>query len=39
MKALDVTPEFARAVRQAGALPSPQRLIEMRALGAEGDRR
>jgi hypothetical protein len=39
MKALGVTPEFARAAQQAGALPSPQQLIELRATGAQPHRR
>ncbi|HUG46191.1 MAG TPA: hypothetical protein VMK31_06750 [Sphingomicrobium sp.] len=33
MKALGVTPEFVRAVQQGDALPSPDRLVTLRALG------
>lgn len=35
LKALDVTPEFVLAVSRGGALPSPDRLVQMRALGRE----
>lgn len=33
LKALNVTPEFARAVQQGGALPSPEHLVQLRAVG------
>lgn len=32
LKALHVTPEFVRAVQQGGALPSPEHLVELRAV-------
>ena len=35
LKALDVTPEFVRQVHQGGPLPSAERLVMLRALGAE----
>jgi hypothetical protein len=35
LKALDITPEFVRAVQQGGALPSPEHLVELRALGRD----
>lgn len=35
LKALNVTPEFVRAVRKDGALPSPDRLIMLRAVGRD----
>jgi len=35
LKALNVTPEFVRAVRKGGALPSPDRLIMLRAVGRD----
>lgn len=37
LKALDVTPEFVRSVQKGSALPSPERLVMLRALGG-GDR-
>lgn len=33
LKALNVTPEFVRAVQKGEALPSPERLVMLRALG------
>jgi hypothetical protein len=33
LKAMDVTPEFVRAVQQGDALPSPRRLVTLKALG------
>lgn len=40
MKALDVTPEFVRAVqRDQSALPSPDKLVKLRALGFEAGER
>ena len=33
LKALDITPDFARSARQDGALPSPERLVQLRVLG------
>ncbi len=39
LKALDVTPEFVRAVQQGGSLPSPERLVQLRALGRNLSRR
>jgi len=35
LKALNVTPEFVRAVRQGGSLPSPQHLVELRAISRD----
>jgi len=35
LKALDVTPEFVRAVQQGGALPSPDRLVQIRAVSRD----
>lgn len=35
MKALGVTPEFALSVRRGGALPSPDRLVQIRAVSRE----
>jgi hypothetical protein len=35
LKALDVTPEYVRAVEQGGTLPSPDHLVQLRALGRE----
>lgn len=35
LKALNVTPEFVRAVQKGDALPSPDRLVMLRALGKE----
>lgn len=35
LKALNVTPEFVRAVQKEGALPSPDRLIMLRAVGRD----
>ena len=35
LKALDVTPEFVRAVAKGNTLPSPERLVQLRALGEE----
>ena len=35
LKALGVTPEFVRQVHQGGPLPSPERLVMLRAVGAE----
>jgi hypothetical protein len=34
LKALDITPEFVRSV-QRGPLPSPERLVELRAVGRD----
>ena len=33
LKAMDITPEFVRAVQQGDALPSPDKLVQLRALG------
>jgi len=35
LKALDITPEFVRAVQRGGTLPSPEHLVELRALGRD----
>lgn len=35
LKALDITPDFVRAVQQGDALPSPEKLVQLRALGRE----
>ena len=35
LKALDVTPEFVRAVQQGDTLPSPDRLVMLRAIGRD----
>jgi hypothetical protein len=35
LKAMDITPEFVRAVQQGGALPSPQHLVELRAVSRD----
>lgn len=35
LKALNVTPQFVRAVQKGGALPSPERLVMLRALGGD----
>jgi hypothetical protein len=35
LKAMDITPEFVRAVQQGDALPSPDHLVQLRALGRE----
>ncbi len=35
LKALDVTPEFVRAVQRGDALPSPDHLVQLRALGRD----
>ena len=35
LKALDITPEFVRAVQQGDALPSPDRLVMLRAIGRD----
>lgn len=35
LKALDVTPEFVRAVQKGDSLPSPQRLVTLKALGSQ----
>jgi hypothetical protein len=35
LKALDVTPEFVRAVAKGNTLPSPEHLVQLRALGKE----
>ena len=35
LKALNITPEFVRAVQQGGPLPSPEHLVELRALGRD----
>jgi hypothetical protein len=35
LKAMDVTPEFVRAVQQGDALPSPDRLIQIRAVSRD----
>jgi hypothetical protein len=32
LKAMDITPEFVRAVQQGGTLPSPEHLVELRAV-------
>lgn len=39
LKALDITPEFVRAVQTGGALPSPDRLVMLRALGKDARNR
>ena len=35
LKALNVTPEFVRQVHKGGPLPSPERLVMIRAVGAD----
>lgn len=35
LKAMDITPDFVRAVQQGDDLPSPDRLVQLRALGRE----
>jgi len=35
LKALNITPEFVRSVQQGGPLPSPERLVELRAIGRD----
>lgn len=35
LKAMNVTPEFVKAVQQGGALPSPDRLIQIRAVSRD----
>ena len=35
LKALNVTPEFARAVQKGSTLPSPERLVMLRAVGGD----
>lgn len=35
LKAMDVTPEFVRAVQQGGPLPSPSRLVQIRAVSRD----
>lgn len=35
LKAMDVTPEFVRAVQQGDTLPSPDRLVQIRALSRD----
>ena len=35
LKAMDITPEFVRAVQQGDALPSPSRLVQIRALSRD----
>jgi hypothetical protein len=35
LKAVGVTPDFVRSVEQGGALPSPERLVELRTVGRE----
>jgi hypothetical protein len=35
LKAMDITPEFVRAVQQGDALPSPDHLVQLRALGRD----
>ena len=35
LKAMDVTPEFVLAVQRGGALPSPDRLVEIRAVSRD----
>lgn len=35
LKAMDITPDFVRAVQQGDALPSPDRLVQLRALGRD----
>jgi hypothetical protein len=32
LKAMDITPEYVRAVQQGGALPSPDHLVQLRAV-------
>jgi hypothetical protein len=32
LKALDITPEFVRAVQQGDSLPSPDHLVQLRAV-------
>ena len=35
LKAMDVTPEFVRAVQQGDTLPSPERLVQIRAVSRD----
>ena len=35
LKAMDITPEFVKAVQQGDALPSPDRLVQIRAVGRD----
>jgi hypothetical protein len=35
LKAMDITPEFVRAVQQGGTLPSPEHLVQLRAVARE----
>ena len=35
LKAMDVTPEFVRAVQQGGPLPSPSKLVQIRAVSRD----
>jgi hypothetical protein len=35
LKAMNVTPEFVRAVQQGGTLPSPDRLVQIRAVSRD----
>lgn len=35
LKAMGVTPEFVKAVQQGGALPSPERLVQIRAVSRD----
>lgn len=35
LKAMDVTPEFVRAVQQGGPLPSPRKLVQIRAVSRD----
>ena len=39
LKAMNVTPEFVKAVQQGGALPSPDRLVQIRAVSRDLHRR
>jgi hypothetical protein len=36
LKAMNITPEFVRAVQKGNTLPSPSRLVTLRALGRHG---
>jgi hypothetical protein len=35
LKAMDITPEFVRAVQQGDALPSPDHLVQLRAVSRD----
>ena len=35
LKAMDITPEFVRAVQQGGRLPSPDHLVQLRAISRD----